>query len=301
MNNPIKASISENLSGLTITPARHAQLMQNITGGTKVKKKLTASLALALILVLLAATALAAVLLSCSPQADAVAKARAALAEKYGLSPDALGTFTPHAAKEEGQWRVTFTSAFFHPSLVGEYRVLVDGKDAQASWSHDKADRAVWEKAGLESPVWGQPQISEALRNPEAAEPINAKLQRENPAPPDPYMPGPEVLEGQGEDASYWNGEIIRPGQPGPDDLTRDQALAIARQALILDFGLTEAELNANAAGTSDSFHVRESGGTLWGFSFLIEKGGVLWDCGIMLDGKTGEVLMTSIITGANE
>ncbi len=25
-----------------------------------------------------------------------------------------------------------------------------------------------------------------------------------------------------------------------------------------------------------------------------------LWDCGIVLDGKTGEVLMTSIITGAN-
>ena len=300
MNNPIKASISENLSGLTVTPARHAQLMQNITGGTKVKKKLTLSLSMAIALVLLTLTALAAIVLTRSPQADALTRSRLVLQEKYGLTPETLGNFHAHAQRTGGKWTVTFISAFFHPVLVGEYTVTLDDSGAEARWTHDGADRAVWEKAGLESPVWGQPQISEALRNPEAAEPINAKLQRENPAPPDPCMPGPEVLEGRDEDERYWNGEYIRPGQPGPDDLARDQALAIARQALILDFGLTEAELSASAAGTSASFHVRESGGTLWGFSFFIERDGVIWDCGIVLDGKTGEVLMTNIITGAN-
>lgn len=50
-----------------------------------------------------------------------------------------------------------------------------------------------------------------------------------------------------------------------------------------------------------ENFHTRENGGTLWGFSIVIEKDGMLMDCGIMLDGKTGEVLLTNIITGANE
>lgn len=299
MNNPISESISENLSGLYITPGHHAQLMRNITGGSKVKKKLTTSLVLAMALILLAITAFAAIILTRSPQADALARARAALSEKYGLTPDVIGTFNLFDKQEGDTWTVLATSATFHPSLVGEYTVVLDKDGAAATWSHDNADKAAWEKAGLESPVWGQPQIAEALRNPDAADKINIKLHQESPVGPDPNMPGPEVLKGRSEDESYWNGEIIKAGQPGPDDLTRDKALEIAKQAIMEDFGLSQAEVDAGEI-ISERFSLRESGGTLWGFSIYMEKDGVAWDCGITMDGKTGEVLYTSIITGGN-
>ncbi|MGI6695006.1 MAG: hypothetical protein ACOX6O_02045 [Christensenellales bacterium] len=300
MNNPIKASISENLAGLYITPARHQQLMTHITGGTKVKKKLTLSLVMAIAFILLAVTAFAAIVLSRSPQADALTRARKALVEKYGLTHATLGNFNAFDKQEGDKWTVTFISGFLHPSLVGEYKVILDKDSAQASWSFDHVDKASWEKSGLEAPVWGQPQLAEALSNPAAAEAINMKRYQEDPTLSNPNMPGPEVLEGQGEDAAYWNGEIVREGIPGKDDLTRDQALEIACQAFAEDFGLTRAELEAGSVN-HENFHTRENGGTLWGFGIVIEKDGMLMDCGIMLDGKTGEVLLTNIITGANE
>jgi hypothetical protein len=299
MNKPITDCISENLAGLYITPAHHQQLMQNITGGTKVKKKLTLSLIMALAFILLAVTALAAIVLTRSPQADALARARKALVEKYGLTHATLGNFSAFDKQEGDQWTVRFTSGFLHPSLVGEYKVILDKNSAQASWSFDDVDRATWEKAGLESPVWGQPQLAQALSNPEAADAINMKRYQENPTPPDPNMPDPKVLEGLDKDASYWNGEIVRDATPGQGDLTREQALEIAYQAFAEDFGLTRAELEAGTINHAN-FHTRDSGGTLWGFGIVIEKDGMLMDCGIMMDGKTGEVLYTNVITGGN-
>ena len=102
------------------------------------------------------------------------------------------------------------------------------------------------------------------------------------------------------EGYSYWNDEFIREGQPGPDDLTREQAMDIAHQAFMADFGLNKAELEAGTVLSTD-FYTREKGGTLWGIGIWLMKDGTPWDCGIMMDGKTGEVLLSNIITGANE
>ena len=298
-NTPIQDCLNDNLSGLYITRQQHRQLMDNITGGTKMKKKLTTSLALAIILTLLAMTALAALVLTRSPQADIHNRARAALSAKYGLTPDSLGTFNLHDSREGDSWTVLFTSASFHPSLVGEYRVTLDKDQVIATWSHDAADKAVWEKAGLDSPVWGQPQIAQALRSPDEADRINMALYRESPVPANPNMPDPEVLKGRGEDESYWNGEIVKAGAPGQDDLSREQALQIAHQAIMEDFGLSQAELDAGQI-ISERFYLREGGGSLWGFSIAVEKDGLLWDCGVTMDGQTGEILLSNIITGGN-
>lgn len=295
----IQDCLYDNLSGLYITRHKRQQLLSNIIGGNKMKKKLTTSLVVAIALVLASITALAAIVLTRSPQADALTRARAALSEKYGLSHDALGIFNMTDSQEGDTWTVVFTSDTFHPRLVGEYKVVLEKDSAASSWTYDNEDKTVWEQAGLKSPVWGQAQIAEALRDPDAASQINMALYQESPVPPNPNMPEPEVLEGRSESERYWNGEIVQEGTPGPGDLTRDDALAIAQQLIVEDFGLSRAEVEAGSV-ISERFYLRKDGGSLWGFSIYVEKDGVAWDCGVTMDGKTGEVLYSNIITGGN-
>ena len=63
-NNRIRDSLNENLSGLTVTQTRRNRMLREITGGKKVRTKLTVSLVFAIVLVLIASIAVAAVLLS---------------------------------------------------------------------------------------------------------------------------------------------------------------------------------------------------------------------------------------------
>ncbi|HPJ03158.1 MAG TPA: hypothetical protein PKU80_09995 [Candidatus Limiplasma sp.] len=264
------------------------------------KKKLTAGLALAIVLSVLAVSAFAAYVLLWSPQADAQSQARQALTDAYGLTPESLGCFVTSARQDGDAWTVTFTGDGFNPGLLGTYTVVISGGNATASWSHDDVDRAEWENGGLMAPVWGQPQIAEALRDTEAAEAAQLELIADAPAteivpmvtPPG----GPESLE---EGAAYWNGELIRISTPGENDLTGEQAMEIAYQAFLEEFGVTREELDAGTVVGND-FYTREDGGTLWGISINILKDGVDWGCGVTMDGATGEILMINVVTGGN-
>lgn len=117
-----------------------------------------------------------------------------------------------------------------------------------------------------------------------------------------PASPPPDVARilRQEPGASYWNGEILRHALPGADDLSQGAAFLLACQALAEEFHLDEAVLR-DARLLDASFSSRSSGGTLWGFSLYLVDQGVACDYGVMLDGKTGEILMTNVITGANE
>ena len=264
------------------------------------KKKITAGLVLAIILIVLTVTAFAAYILLWSPQADAVSRARQALADVYGLTPETIGCFITNTEQDGNAWTVTFTGEAFNPGLLGNYTVVIADNGTTASWTHDDVDSAVWKNGGLSSPVWGQPQIAEALRNPDAANAAQTVLIAA--ADPTTIVPretppgGPESFE---EGTSYWNGEILRDSEPGEGDLSMEQALEIAYQALMADFDLTREELEAGEIVYSD-FYIRENGSTLWGFDIHILKDGVYWGCGVTLDARTGEVLLTNVVTGGN-
>ena len=86
----------------------------------------------------------------------------------------------------------------------------------------------------------------------------------------------------------------------GADDLSQGADFKLASQALEEEFQLAEAVLR-DARLLDASFSSRSSGGTLRGFSLYLVDQGVACDYGVMLDGKTGEILMTNVITGANE
>ena len=111
-----------------------------------------------------------------------------------------------------------------------------------------------------------------------------------------------QIKDSQQQDtrASYWSGEILRFAAAGADYLSQDAAFSLACQALAEEFHLDEAVLR-DARLLDASFSSRSSGGTLWGFSLFLVDQGVACDYGVMLDGKTGEILMTNVITGANE
>ncbi len=295
----IHDSLLENLSGLTVTRQRHSELMNNIIGGKPMKKKLTAGLLLAIVLIVLTVTALAAYMLLWSPQADAQSRARQALSDAYGLTPETIGCFIVEEQLDGDIWTVTFIGEGFNPGLLGTYTVVLTGDSAAASWSHDDVDRALWENGDLYAPVWGQPQIAKALHDTDAANAAQAELLKDTPVEIVPRETPPGGPESFTEGTAYWNGEFIRKSTPGEGDLTEAQAKDIAYQVLIEEFGLTREELDAGSIVQCD-FYTRDSGGTLWGFSVNIVKDGVPWGCGVTMDGQTGEILMTNVITGGN-
>ena len=189
-------------------------------------------------------------------------------------------------------------------SALAALDVLTDQETVLASWSYDAVSPSVYASSALSAPVWGAKQLERALAEPEAAMPYQLAAMARAAASPSsaPASPPPDVVRilRQEPGASYWNGEILRPALPGADDLSQGAAFSLACQALAEEFHLDEAVLR-DARLLDASFSSRSSGGTLWGFSLYLVDQGVACDYGVMLDGKTGEILMTNVITGANE
>lgn len=157
------------LSGIEVTGTSKQAIMKQIYGEEKpMKRKLSTTIvAAALLIVLLAATAVATHLFTRSSEADAIQAARQALMETYGLTPPTLGLFLAEAEPSGGSWDITFTShaaELFDRQRIGSYAVkLRDGSAQEVTWTHDGADPAQWQGAGLDAPIWGQAQLLEAL------------------------------------------------------------------------------------------------------------------------------------------
>lgn len=296
-------AIDTTLSSLKGDPWLAQRVLTSAKEEGKVKKKLSIGLVLVIVLVMAAVTVLAAYVLTRSEESNAISRARHALSEAYGLTPATMGMFNPSATQDGGVWTVVLTADGYWP-FVGDYTVVLTGDDARASWSNDNFETYLWEDGDLSAPVWGQPQLEKVLRDPEAAttaylalNPPPLSLRKES-GPPD--APTPEEMAALGEGESWWKGQIVRDATPGAEDMTQEAALEIAYQALMEDFGLTREQLEAGVV-REVNFHTRDEGNPLWGFSILPDVDGVRWDCGVVLDARTGEVLLTNIITGANE
>ena len=64
MKHDIRRAIDANLDNLRVSPASRQKILNNIQGGTPVKKKMSVAMAMALTLLLMTAVAVAAVLLT---------------------------------------------------------------------------------------------------------------------------------------------------------------------------------------------------------------------------------------------
>lgn len=297
MKNEFQKLLDTQLSALEWSQAKSEELLRQTRGEIKVKKKLRLSLVVAVVLVLLTATAFALYALHFSPQAGVISQARRALTDKYGLSPEAFGLFSPTAAQDGGKWVVRFTANDgLHPALLGDYAVTLENGQAAVSWTHDDVDPALWQSGDLASPAWGQPQIQKALRgDPQAAE-IKATLWKEQPPAPVPQVtPSGKPLPGQ----IYWKNQWVTPTTPPESSLAQEEALALAKEVLAQEYSLPQEELEK--AELVDGFYFpTQDGPPIWSLHFYLVHDGVEWGCGVVLNGETGEVLSVGSSTGGN-
>ncbi len=232
-DNTIRRAIDAQLSGVRRSPKMEARVMHAIQGGKKMKKKTIAALAFALALTMLTVGALGMGLLK-APQYDKIEKARAALQQAYGLTGEMLALFsTRQNAQNETTIFYTIDSEFVNAEKTGEYTVSLDAHgNAAVAWSHDDADRALWETGDLNAPVWGAPQL-QAMLDRHAY--YTAWLGK-NESPYITAYPIAEQLRRYAElDAAVAPIELLRNGRtlaPAAEDLTEEEALALAGASL---------------------------------------------------------------------
>lgn len=85
---------------------------------------------------------------------------------------------------------------------------------------------------------------------------------------------------------------------PKDDELSYEEALRIAKDAILAE--MPDAQTALEDAHISGEYAVRDSDAPVWRFSFFFTVKDVLIDFGVALDAKTGEVILTNVITGGN-
>ncbi|MGI6687225.1 MAG: hypothetical protein ACOX6Y_02485 [Christensenellales bacterium] len=301
MNDQLKQAMDRHFAALEWDDGRSRDVLRQVRGETKVKKKMSFSLVMAMTLILMAGIAVAAVTLSRAPAVDAVSRARQALADQYGLTPATLGVFCEEEKREGEGWVVTFTGDGMPQALIGSYTVTLK-KDAEsvAAWSHDGADQALLDSGSLDSPAWGVKQIQKCLVDIDAKEAAIHRHMEQNPGLfkglDDPAVITPAELK---EGESLRQGEVWQDAAPGPEGLTREKALEIAQAALMEEFALSREDMER--AELTDALHrVATDGSAVWSLHYYVVVDGVELGLGVQMDARTGEILSIGITTGGN-
>ena len=252
-------------------------LRQERAGG--VRRGVSRMLLLAVCLsVALGATGLA-VGLRRTDQARAVLEARKALGTAYELTAATLGLFTYHTQRVGGAWVITFTGEQLSPIKLGVYTVTVPAiGDVRAVWSHDAVETALWQQGGLEAPVWGQPQMVEALQRKDAAWRAIASGT-------------PAVQDGA---------QAAQTAAPGatPTDNEAERALALAGQALVArlafhadTLSLFEGGVHRLEAAAGEQWQVVFRPRPVFGDARLERMTAKMGDYTVLLDAASGQVL----------
>lgn len=205
------------------------------------RKHYRAIVVMAVLIIAMACTALA-VTLGQSAKFSKVQAAREAVMEKYGLTVDTMGIFTADATQRDGAWTIVFSPLKYTTQGVGQYTVVLseDGA-AEASWTYDDTDPAVYASGSLDAEVWGQAQLEAAqavsrayyenyfaMESTGAAE-MDDMAQLERRAQVDQVL---YDAQRQGMDVFVLN--LV----PGAEDLTPMEAVALAKQAVTDKYGV---------------------------------------------------------------
>lgn len=301
MNNEFRQLVDRRLSGLQWDEQRTRRVLHALEpeGGTIMKKKLTLSLALLAAIVLMASIALAAVTLIYSPAASALNQARNALIKQYGLTHTTLGMFMEGLSLEDGTITVTFSGDWMasYGGDAGDYTVTLRNGEVTASWTHDGADPALWESGGLDAPIWGQPQLEAFLRERTNAgtliddptdDGVTYEFASNTPVPPAPAeTPVLVPIE-------------IAEVTPAPGELTEDEALAIARTALMETYGLTAEDIAGADFFRCELMQVGEYPLRHWAINAWCQQDGFDWNMYVQIDAATGEIVSITMQTGGN-
>lgn len=305
MKNDFRQLVDRNLSGLQWNEQRQARVLASLEpkGGTTMKRKLTMALAMTVAMVMLVSVAVAAVVLTYSPGASVLKQARDAVVDKYGLTYETLGIFSHSMEMMGDQSVVTFQCDLLNAAgndLTGEYIVTIpEGGEASAAWTFDAVDPSVWTDGNMDAPVWGQPQLERYLKDRASGEALDYNVRVDNgnvtyevgvtPAPSAVPQADTELVE-----------VVVHQVEPGPDDLTRDEAIALAGAALMDSFALTEEQIAMTDFFICELEQLGEYVTRTWRIHAGYSQGEVDLGMYVLIDASTGEIIDIDLTTGGN-
>lgn len=243
----------------------------------------------ALMLTLMLTFAAVAEELRLSPGLAAQKLAIVALQEKYGLSRDSLGLFSVDVEADGEAMVVCFRPDCFLPAeRVGEYVIRVAGESADAAWTHDDKEPALWQSGDPESPAWGEKQLQLCLNNntswlePYLSEDI------EGPVPPDVY----DRLSFE----RFPSEADSLPSMVEEEALLLPQARDLADAALMAVYAMTADEVAALDHEMDAAYLVCDDGRILWEVAFADSERCYI----ILVDAITAEVFHITLASGGN-
>lgn len=223
-----------------------------------------------------------------SVDAEILRTANRSLEAAYGLTPHHLGLFDAVLTRYGDVAAVRYLARSRpHPALAGEYLVLVTGDSAQAFWTHDDIDPALWQDGALDAPAWGAPQLTAYL-----TEDSFTREYFDAPYAPDPSQPPQSAAAIW---ASGYRG-IETPRENLGDDASAPW-IALGRAAVQAMYGLDSATADAlHPIGLT--LYLIPDGRTMWQVSFYHAGGLDEINYIVLLDGDTLELLHAVVHTG---
>lgn len=219
-------------------------------------------------------------------RAQAVFLARNAVMEKYGLTLGTLGLFQDSCQLTDTGWVVNFvTTGLVNRRIVGIYTVEKNNGLISTFWSNDDVDPALWQNTTeLNTVAWGQQQLVYArIIAPGEATAIS---QEQN------VLDGENINYNYVEDTELW-GDPLYDVEPTENDITADQAIAVAREAFQQQFGLDAGTTVGNDGqpilqGESGTLRESDSGIRVWVFYTSIFVDQWNYDITICINAQTG-------------
>lgn len=208
-------------------------------------KRAALMVGLAVLLLALACTALA-MSLQRSAQYSAITAAGEALCEQYGLTPETLDIFSQRAQEKDGQWIVRFTPKKYDEKAIGSYTVYVQAdRSTEASWSNDGKPLAP--NDGFDAAIWGQPQLEAAL----ALDSAYWKQMQEIDWDSIEEWTLEERAELDAALAAAGNLAWVVHAAPEPDDIQEEEAIALAKDTFVKQYGITPEYLQGFSVNTT--------------------------------------------------
>lgn len=205
-----------------------------------VKRKSFAAIVIAAVLILAIACTALAVSLNLSAQYTAIQQARTVVMEKYGFTQETLGLFYEETdAAKGGGWTIYFRPIKYADQL-GTYTVeLPESGTPTVRWSYDGIETEAVASGRLDSTIWGHKQIQQVLSMDEAYMTKLRTLIEEKGYTDFWTLEERAELDQMLVDTGYWPADRYINVLPSEEDLTAEEATALAKEAVAQKYGVS--------------------------------------------------------------
>jgi len=226
--------LNEELAAVEWSQKNMQAVLRTTEGGGQLvmKKKMTLILAMVLAIAMVTTSAFAVVGLLFSPRYDALQLANQALMNKYGITEEMQPGLIHTISEESGATIVTYNVAehtVMRENRFGTYTVTVRNGKAEAVWSMDGIDTS----GGLDAPAWGAEQLLMYVQD------YSTVMSYMEPRGMLTSLSFDEALFIQ--QATQW--EQDKETALAMANITPDMAAAIARDAIVAQYGLNAQQL----------------------------------------------------------